>query len=137
MVENHRFEPMLPMDTDFQKLIDRCLHYGVPEEAYFSDLVSSVSVFCGNAASLDDITQMTRRVLRELADHEWIEIAFLIEPGKEAEAQPPSPPIPFHKIPDVVMKQWKAIGYQLNLEPWDVMWYRATRKGREHFGYEF
>lgn len=85
-----------------------------------------MSVFCGNAASLDDITQMTRRVLRELADHEWIEIALIFEPDNEAQAKPPTPPIPFQEIPDVVMKQWEGIGYKLNLEPWDVMWYRAT-----------
>ena len=137
MVKNHRFEPMLPMDTDFQDLIEICLHYGVLEEAYFSDMVFSVCGFCDKEASLDDITQTTRMVLRELADHEWIEIALIFEPGKENEAQPPSPPIPFQEIADVVMKQWEAIGYKLNLEPWDVTWYRATRKGREHFGYEF
>lgn len=137
MVENHRFEPMLPMDTDFQELIDRCLYYGVLEEAYFSDLVSSVAVFCGNAASLDDITQTTRKVLGELAYHEWIEIALIFEPGNESKAKPPTPPIPFQEIPDMVMKKWGAIGHKLDLEPWDVMWYRATRKGKDYLGYEF
>ncbi len=99
---------------------------------YFSSLAYTVQGALEENASQMEHVALTRKVLQEMVDHEWI---TFFEP-LSSEDWPLHISLPKEELVDHVMELWEAIGYR-ELLPWDVIWYEATPKGLNYLDAEW
>jgi len=86
--------------------------------------VASIAINIGHAKSVEEIRDLSLKMIREVVQQGLMEIGDLPQNGQRLELWPMTP----QECLDRVEREWDALGRNPNL--WEICWLQNTDKGK-------